>query len=264
MVGSWRPLKLTIVFAALTLSACRAVVDTTVNKDGSGELRTAVVFSAEEKKNFDSAPNNAGKSICESLRRDAPPEVLFMEESKGDETYCTTVRPFQTLKQLNEFYKSMANVTVNDLRLGLGRFRFNVQVDLTTQNANEAAPNEWRLTMPGEIRDHNADMIDHNTLVWNIKPGEVRILQAESAVGPNLLTLVLVGGLILLLGILFVVWLAKKVASQNAGRRPRSAQKNADFSLFESAKSAFTLVPGAHSVAPPARAGVPQGASAIC
>ncbi|HEU0294217.1 MAG TPA: hypothetical protein VFR47_15870 [Anaerolineales bacterium] len=210
MIGSWMPLKLTIIFAALMLSACRAVVDTTVNKDGSGELRTAVVFSAEEKKNFDGAPNNAGKSICESLRSDTPPEVLFLEEMKGEDTYCTTVHPFQTLKQLRDFYEGMANVTVNDLRLGLGRFMFNVQVDLTPQNANEAAPNEWRLTVPGEIRNHNADMIDRNTLVWNIKPGEVRILQAESAVGPDLLTLVLVGGLIVLLGILFAVWLAPK------------------------------------------------------
>jgi hypothetical protein len=218
MVGNWMHLKLTIIFAALTLSACRAVVDTTVNKDGSGELRTSVVFSAEEKKNFDSAPNNAGKSICESLQRDVPPEILFIEESKGEETYCTTVRPFQTLRQLRDFYEGMANVTVNDLRIGLGRFRFNVQVDLTPQNANEATPHEWRLTIPGEIRNHNADMIDRNTLVWNIKPGEVRILQAESAVGPDLLNQVLVGGLIVLLGIVIAVWLAKKVARQNNER----------------------------------------------
>jgi hypothetical protein len=38
-------------------------------------------------------------------------------------------------------------------------------------------------------------------------------------VGPDLLTLVLVGGLIVLLGIVFAIWLAKNVASQNAGRR---------------------------------------------
>jgi len=210
------PLRFTVIFAALALSACRAVVDTKVNKDGSGELRTAIVFSAEEKENFDGAPNNAGKNICDSLRTDVPSDAVFVEEAKGEETYCTTVHSFHTLKELRDLYEGMVNVTVNDLRMGLGSFVFNIQVDLTARDGNEAAPNEWRLTLPGEIGNNNADVVESNTLVWNIEPGEVRTLEAESSTGPHMLTQVLVGGFIVLFGIIFAVWLARSVSKQNA------------------------------------------------
>ena len=215
MANSRILLKLILIFATVALSACRVVVDTKVNKDGSGELRTAIVFSGEEKKNFDSAPNNAGKNICESLRSDTPSDVVFFEEARGEETYCTTLHSFSTLKQLRTLYEGMVNVTVHDLRMGLGSFVFNIEVDLTARDGNEAAPNEWRLTMPGEIGNNNADMVESNTLVWNIEPGEVRTLEAESSIGPPMLTQLLLGGLIILAGILFAVWLARRVAKQN-------------------------------------------------
>ena len=215
-MASMRPrLTFVLIFGIVLLSSCRTVVDTQVNKDGSGELRTSVVFSAEEKKNFDSAPNNAGKNICDNLRDGASTEAVFVEELKGDETFCTTVHSYRTLKQLSDLYGGMANITVNELRMVMGRFVFNVQVDLTPQEGNEAAPNEWRLTLPGKIGANNADAIESNTLIWNIEPGEVRVLEAESAVSPGMLTEILVGGLIILAGIMFAVRLARNVARQN-------------------------------------------------
>src|SRR6185503_19150412 len=45
---------LVLTSAALILSACRAVVDTKISDNGSGELRSSVIFSAEEKANFES------------------------------------------------------------------------------------------------------------------------------------------------------------------------------------------------------------------
>jgi hypothetical protein len=212
MAGSRIPLKLVLILAAVTLSACRAVVDTKVERDGSGELRTSIVFSAEEKRNFDNAPDNAGKSICDNLRSDAPPQAEFMEQTQGNETYCTTVHSFTSLKQLHDYYETMVNVTVIELGMGLGNFVFQVQVDLAPRNGNEAAPNEWRLTLPGKVGENNADLIEGNTLVWNIEPGEIRTLQAESAAGPSLLTQLLVGALIVLVGIAFALGLARRIA----------------------------------------------------
>jgi hypothetical protein len=199
----------------VTLSACRAVVDTKVEKDGSGELRTSIVFSAEEKRNFDSAPDNAGKSICDNLKSDASPQADLIEQAQGNETYCTTVHSFNSLKQLRDYYEAMVNVTVLELGMGLGNFVFQVQVDLTPRNGNEAAPNEWRLTVPGNVGENNADLIEGNTLVWNIEPGEVRTLQAKSDVGPAFLIQLLLGGLIVLAGIAVAVRLARNVARRN-------------------------------------------------
>ena len=206
---------LALMLGALLLAGCRVAVNTIVNKDGSGELRTSIVFSAEEKQNFESAPNNSGKKICDSLRQDSPPDTVFLEETRGDETYCTTLRSFSSLKQLRGLYQGMANVTVNKLELGIGVFTYDVQVDLTPRNGNEAAPNEWRLTVPGTIGDNNADLIENNTLIWNIEPGEIRTLKAESEVGPHVMIQALLGGLIVLLGIIIAVWLARTVAGRN-------------------------------------------------
>ena len=214
IIRTMHSVKLVLIVVAVALSSCRAVVDTRVEKNGSGELRTSIVFSAEEKQNFDGAPGNAGKNICDNLKGNAPPETVFMEEVKGDETYCTTLHSFHTLKQLRDLYEGMVNVTVNDLRMVLGNFVFNIQVDLTSEE-NEAAPSEWRLTLPGEIGHNNADRIENNTLVWNIEPGEVRTLEAESAVGPGLLTQTVIGGLIVLVGIVFAVRLARNFAKRN-------------------------------------------------
>ena len=210
--------KLVLIMMTVALSSCRSVVDTKVEEDGSGELRTSIVFSAAEKQNFDSAPGNSGKKICDNLKANSPPQTEFIEETKGDETYCTTVHSFNTLQQLHDLYGGMANVTVNDLSMFLGNFVFNIQVDLMARDGNEAAPSEWRLTLPGEIGENNADMIDSNTLIWSIEPGEVITLEAESAVEPGLLAQIVVGGLIVLVGIIFAVWLARYFAKRNERR----------------------------------------------
>jgi len=210
--------KLVLIIAAMALSSCRSVVDTRLEEDGSGELRTSIVFSAEEKQNFDSAPGNSGKKICDNLKANSPPQTEFVEEAKGDETYCTTLHSFNTLQQLRALYEGMANVTVNDLSMFLGNFEFNIQVDLTSQDGNEAAPSEWRLTLPGEIGENNADVIDSHTLVWSIEPGEVRTLEAESTMEPGPLAQIIVGGLIVLIGIIFAVWLVRYFAKLNERR----------------------------------------------
>jgi hypothetical protein len=193
--------------------ACRAVVDTEINKNGSGELRTSIVFSAEEKRNFEANADNASKSICDSLKNEASPADALLEQVRGDETYCTTMHSFSSLKQLRDYYDAMLHVEVLELSIGaFGRFVFQIQVDLTSSNGSEAVPNEWRLTVPGNLQSSNADKAEGGTLIWNIQPGEVRTLQAESALGPSLLIQLLVGGVIVLLGIVFAVWLAKRAA----------------------------------------------------
>lgn len=157
---------LIMVFAALMLSACRVVVDTKINDNGSGELCSSVVFSAEEKANFEGSPENAGKSVCDNLKEGSQADTEFVEEVRGDETFCTTVRSFANLNELRGFYDGMGNVTVNELKIELIRLTFDVQLGLTPKGDNEPAANEWRLTLPGEIEDNNAESIEGQTLIW--------------------------------------------------------------------------------------------------
>lgn len=211
---------------ALALSACRIVVDTRLERDASGELRTAVVFSAEEAANFAAAPGNEGRSVCDQFGQNLPAGAAFAVEERAGETYCTTTRPFANLRELRQFYGELGSVTVNELKLEWARFTFDAQVDLTSSTGQgEPAPIEWRLTVPGTIQAHNADRLEGQTLIWDVAPGEVARLHVESSPGLSLATLgepaaVALGcGLLLLAGIGAGFWLLRRRRSP-AAKRP--------------------------------------------
>lgn len=193
------------VALALTvfLAGCRWVVDTTVNSDGSGLLRTAIVYSSEELTDFARAPGNAGRSICEAHRQDAPPGSTFLEEERTGQTYCIVERRFGDLRELKELYAGINGVTVNRLGFQLGQLTFDVEVEHAS-GEEDGANDEWRLTLPGLAEDHNAARTEGQTLIWEIPPGAREELHAVSRVGLNLRTLGPAGGLILL-GILVLV-----------------------------------------------------------
>lgn len=174
-----------LFLAACFLSACRVVVETTIHENGSGALHNSVVFSAEEKDNFDASPENAGKSICDNLKQGEQADKEFLEEIRIGETYCTSMRSFANLNELQGYYERLGKVTVIELKKGLNHFIFDIQVDLTPKDGNAAASNTWRLTLPGKIGNNNAESIEGHTLTWNIEPGEVAILHAESSVPIN-------------------------------------------------------------------------------
>jgi phosphatidylinositol mannoside-binding LppM-like protein len=185
MRSKFVPAFLSLLLAVLYLSACRVVVETRIDQNGSGELRNSVVFSAEEKANFEASPENAGRSICDNLKQGAQVDTEFLEEIRDGETFCTTKRLFAGLSELQGYYQRLGNVRVNELKKGLSNFVFDIQVDLQPRDGNEVAPSEWRLTLPGEIGTNNAESIDGQTLIWNVDPGEVAILHAESSVPIN-------------------------------------------------------------------------------
>lgn len=200
---------LSLAFTALFLSSCRVLVETEIDQGGSGILRSSVVFSAEEKANFEAAPENAGKSVCDNLKQGAQADAGFVEEVHDGETFCTTVREFGSLDELRGHYMRMGNVKVNALRMGFGKFIFDLQLDLTPKDGNEPVPGEWRLTVPGQIGNNNADVIEGQTLIWKIEPGLTRTLHAESAVGWDAMTLALIGAALLFLGILIGVLVSR-------------------------------------------------------
>lgn len=176
---------LLFVVAILLLTACRVVVNTDVRADGSGELRTAVVFTAKEKEDFQQKPENQGKGICDGIKSGVPTGATFVEEIREGETYCITERPFASLDELRSFYAGMNQVTVNTLQLEMGKFTLDVEVDLTDNENGGGLENEWNLTLPGGIGENNADRVDAQTLTWVVSPGEKVQLHAESMIGTS-------------------------------------------------------------------------------
>lgn len=195
--------------ATLLLASCRVVVDTNIRPDGSGELRTSVVFSAQEREDFSQKPENEGKGICDNIEKDVPTGAKFVEEIHDGETFCVTERPFSNLADLRTSYVGMQQVTVNTLQLEAGRFTLDLDVDLSDKENGGALSNEWQLTLPGEIGSQNADRVEGQTLIWVISPGEKKNLHAESTGGvvpaapaPTTNTLILVTLGVLALGFL--------------------------------------------------------------
>jgi len=103
----------------------------------------------------------------------------------------------------------MGNITVNELKVELIKLTFDVQVDVTPKGDTKPAAHEWRLTLPGEIGDHNAESIEGQTLIWKIEPGEVATLHAESSMRINPLIWAMIG-LALLLGVVSILLLRRR------------------------------------------------------
>ncbi len=190
---------LLLAVATLLLASCRIVVNTAVNADGSGEFRSSVVYSEQEKEDFEKKPENESKSICDNLRKDVPADATFTEEVHDGETFCSTNRTFSNLAELRKFYAGMSQVTVNKLDFEFGKFVLDVDVDLSEDEGEKTLEHEWWLTLPGEIGANNADRVAGKTLVWVISPGEKGNLHAESQVETNPATMGTTGTLIVVL-----------------------------------------------------------------
>jgi len=211
-----RKIRLLLLLAATTLllAACRVVVDTNIASDGSGELRTSIVYTAEEKQDFEQKPESEGKSICDGAKEGVPAGATFVEEVHDGETYCVTERHFNNLAELRNFYSSMDRVTVNTLEFEPDRFVLDIDVDQTDNGDGQGLDNEWRLTLPGNLVAHNATRVEGQTLVWEISAGQESNIRAEtqvqappasSSLGMAEILLVLAVGVIIVLALVGVV-----------------------------------------------------------
>lgn len=216
-------IALTVI--TMLLAACRLVVDTQVNPDGSGVLRRVVIYTAKETENFAQKPENAGKGICDNAASNLPPGSTFTEEKHAGETHCVTERPFANVGELRQFYAGMKEVTVHKMDWEWGRLTYDVEVDLAEDK--NATSREWRLTLPGTLGKHNADKVEGQTLIWQVDKGEQLRLQAQSTVGLSVQSLGpagLVGVSLILVGGLMVI-VAAGMAFQMLARQPAPQRK---------------------------------------
>ncbi len=174
--------------AALLLAACQVNIGTSVDANGSGETRTEIGFTADEKQSLLQISGGDAENLCDTLQSEGqalPPDAAFTQEERGDETYCVTSRPFDDLDGLRQLYGEMDGVSVNALSLINGKFVYDVDVDFSDAQDTGALALflEWRLTVPGSVGTNNADEVDGKTLIWRLTPGRKINLHAESSSG---------------------------------------------------------------------------------
>jgi hypothetical protein len=198
------------------LAGCKFEGETRISPDGSGQLRTEVGFSAEERQNLEQ--QNPTDDFCNVSG--APAGVSVNEEQRGAETWCVTAVSFDDLDELAAYYEQRQGLRVNRLEISAGRLHYDLDMDTTSESSGFSAFETitWTLILPAAPAAHNADRVNGNTLTWYPAPDAGLVnLRAESEAGAAFsaaILLIVVLALVLAALAGFVIW-----RSAAAGRK---------------------------------------------
>ena len=220
---------LVAVFTLFLLSSCKANMITSIDPDGSGLYAQEIGFTVEEMNSLNSMGSETG--ICDSTQSDMsdmPSNTVMHEEKRGEETWCIFESPFVSLNELKSIYGN-TDIVINDISLVDDNFNYDISLDLTGGDFGSALGMinmKWIVEMPGRVSSHNADEADGSTLTWNLTPGNMINIQAESTNGglPSFSTKYLLIGIVLLclciLMLLFIALLVFFVVRRNKKDQP--------------------------------------------
>jgi len=175
-----RRLPTVLSLCALLLAACDFQAITEIDSSGSGQLRTEVGFTPEERQRLEAQSGNAA-DFCATSR--APADVTVTEERRGDETWCITAIGFSDLDGLRELYGERNGVRVNRLEIAEGRLYYDLDLDTSSKESNFSTFSAitWTVVLPGTPVDHNAPQQIDNMLIWTLAPRTgIITLHAES------------------------------------------------------------------------------------
>jgi hypothetical protein len=193
-------LGLALAVCALLLAACQFRATTRINPDGSGELRTEVGFTAEERANLESQSSGGSAQDFCNTQGQTRAAVAVTEEQRGDETWCVTTTQFDSLDELRELYEEQEGITINRLEVAEDRLHYDVEMDTSSQGSGFSAFNAitWTVTLPGAPTNHNADDAEGNALTWSVTPqsGVVNFRAESAAESPRSLLPLVIGGVI--------------------------------------------------------------------
>ncbi|MDX1600262.1 MAG: hypothetical protein R3191_01970 [Anaerolineales bacterium] len=174
----------------LTLWGCTIHVTTEVSPEGSGRYVVELGVTEEDRElmqSFDLGSPPEGEFCSEFFEVDAR-ELSIRQERRGEEIRCVAEQTFQELDELRRLYES-EGIQVNELRIEDGRFSYEIVMEMSDQatgleEAQGFLPEvEWRVQVPGSVRDTNADRVEGRTLIWVLEPGQTDTLRAETNVG---------------------------------------------------------------------------------
>jgi len=173
-----------IAALAVLLAGCQVNFVTRIEPSGAGSLTTEVGLSADEVAQLKSFAGEAAASPCDAMTLQAPDGSVapgFVEEKRGEETWCVSTQTFEDGSELETLYRQLDGITIHELVEREGIFVYDIDVDLQApQGIPAVAAITWAVVLPGKIGDHNADRVDGPRLEWLLQPGETRRLTASS------------------------------------------------------------------------------------
>ncbi len=175
---------LAIACASVLLAGCRMNVITQIDSSGAGTLTTEVGMTPDEVAQLQSLGGETGGGACSTFSSsqvgaaDAP---AFEEETRGEETWCVAVMPFEDLNELEALYREMEFVRIRELVLREGLLVYDLEIGAQdSDQAMTAGETTWVLELPGKLGSHNADRVEGKRLTWTLEPNTVTEVQASS------------------------------------------------------------------------------------
>jgi hypothetical protein len=169
------------------VTGCEFRATTTLYPDGSGELRTEVGFTAEERQRLESqASPTPSQPFCTPPPGQTSANVTVTEEQRGDETWCITITPFDNLDELRRLYESRRGIRINRLEVTDENFYYDIDVDTLSDTSDFSAFTAitWTVILPNAPTYHNATRAEGNGLTWELTPRSGIVnLRAESRAG---------------------------------------------------------------------------------
>ncbi len=196
----------TLALGALVLGACKFQATTTINPDGSGELRSEVGFSADERANLIQQGNAKASDFCNASQPQRP-QTTVTEEQRGDETWCVTASRFASLNDLRRLYEQKKGLAINRLEIADAKLYYDIDVDTLSKDSSFSGFNAitWKVIVPGTPLDHNADLTGDKSLEWTLKPrsgvAKLRFASTVENPPPGLGPLIIAGLVVLLAGV---------------------------------------------------------------
>jgi hypothetical protein len=175
-----------LLAACLFLTGCTVSIVTTVNPNGSGELKIIYKLSEDDKKTFTQSGMTDASKLCEgmvTMSEGFPGQGTIKQEKHGSETWCVMGQAFGSLDEMSSKLNT-EGFTVNTASINNGRFTFDAAMNTgdSSSELNMGMPIglTFELTLPGKAISHNADKVKNYTLIWEMGLGQVKQMHAES------------------------------------------------------------------------------------
>lgn len=160
-------LLLVVILVACDDSVTGMEIKTTIRLDGSGATEFGVGFLPNEDEESGDA-----EIECGGVDADAPPGSTSIRQQRGDEIWCVTTIPTNSVQELNALFTDFGEeiIAIDCMHFVDSVFVYNA--DLFT-GADLSDPGEggdgyilWQVTVPGEVTSHNAHTQEGNTMSW--------------------------------------------------------------------------------------------------
>jgi len=174
------------------LLACRLDTHTAFTSTEQGNFSLSWAMTQEEESMLQSAGAGSAQDLCNEMQSDIQDEadddptkvqVQYSETDDG-ERICEISVSFDNLDELKQLYGE--DTIVNQLGEEDGKFYYDITSTAFAQDTSELdfpLAITWRVTMPGEVLEHNGSDLQGNTVIWNVTPGQPAHFYAVSKAG---------------------------------------------------------------------------------